>query len=143
MQLNHEKKSDKELQDTESKKGLTKKNRKYADIPGDTNRPRLYLCSKTCDSDNINAIYINSLKTKRRILVAQTPLPDTAADFIALAVQENCSCIVSIEAHLEKRKGIGFYFSGDDQTIEMGMVTVENPRDLFGKVTLNLVFGSV
>ncbi|XP_052761981.1 tyrosine-protein phosphatase non-receptor type 7-like [Mya arenaria] len=45
-----------------------------------------------------------SFKTKNRFLVAQTPLPDTVSDFLTLAVQENCSCIVNMEANLEKHE---------------------------------------
>ncbi|XP_052761983.1 receptor-type tyrosine-protein phosphatase epsilon-like [Mya arenaria] len=104
LQLNQEQKSDKELQATGRNRLLTIKNRKLADIPGDSNRPRLYLFLKPGESDYINAIYINSFKTKNRFLVAQTPLPDTVSDFITLAVQENCSCIISMEGHLDKHE---------------------------------------
>ncbi|XP_052763705.1 receptor-type tyrosine-protein phosphatase mu-like isoform X2 [Mya arenaria] len=115
MHLNHEQKSDSELQATERNRVMTKKNRKHADIPG--------------DSDYINAIYINSLMTKHRFLVAQTPLPDTVSDFIALALQENCSCIVSMEAHMAKHKGIGLYFPGDNQTMTTDKVSVRSTTD--------------
>ncbi|XP_052763406.1 uncharacterized protein LOC128205641 isoform X2 [Mya arenaria] len=128
MQLSHEKKSDRKLQAIAMNRLLTK-NRKHSDIPGDSNRPHLNPFLKTGESDYINAIYINSLKTKQRFLVAQTPLPDTVADFIALAVQENCSCIVSMEAHLEKHKGIGLYFPGDNQTMKKGKVSVRSITD--------------
>ncbi|XP_052761954.1 receptor-type tyrosine-protein phosphatase S-like [Mya arenaria] len=104
MQFTHKHKSDKELQATERNRFLTNKNRKHADIPGDSYRPRLYLFLKPGEPDYINAIYINSFKTKNRFLVAQTPLPDTVSDFLTLAVQENCSCIVSMEANLEKHE---------------------------------------
>ncbi|XP_052761802.1 receptor-type tyrosine-protein phosphatase T-like [Mya arenaria] len=70
-----------------------------------------------------------SLKTKDRFLVAQTPLPAIIADFIALAVQETCSCIVSMEAHLEKDKGIGLYFPVDNQTMKKGKVSVRSTTD--------------
>ncbi|XP_052787495.1 uncharacterized protein LOC128222499 isoform X2 [Mya arenaria] len=131
MEMVREQKSDKEVQATERNQLLTKKNRKHADIPGDCNRPRLYLCLQPGESDYINAIYIDNLKTKHRFLVAQTPLPDTVDDFIALAVQENCSCIVSMEAHLENHigKGIGLYFSGENQTMKAGMVSVRSTTD--------------
>ncbi|XP_052763633.1 receptor-type tyrosine-protein phosphatase mu-like isoform X2 [Mya arenaria] len=112
MQLHQEQKSDKELQATEKNRLLIKKNRKHADIPGDANRPRLYLFLNLGESDYINAIYINSFKTKNRFLVAQTPLPDTVSDFIALVIQENCSCIVSMET-----QGIGLYVPGDNQSL--------------------------
>ncbi|XP_052763960.1 receptor-type tyrosine-protein phosphatase kappa-like [Mya arenaria] len=126
LQLNQEQKSDKELQAMERNRLLTIKNRKLADIPGDLYRPRLYLFLKPGESDYINAIYINSFKTKNRFLVAQTPLPDTVSDFITLAVQENCSCIVSMEAYLEKHEGIGLYFPCDNQTMKKGMVSVRS-----------------
>ncbi|XP_052762867.1 receptor-type tyrosine-protein phosphatase kappa-like isoform X2 [Mya arenaria] len=130
LQLNQEQKSDKELQATGRNRLLTIKNRKLADIPGDSNRPRLYLFLKPGESDYINAIYINSLRTRNRFLVAQTPLPDTVSDFITLAVQENCSCIVSMEGHLEKHEGIGLYFPCDNRTLKKNMVSVRSSTAL-------------
>ncbi|XP_052762812.1 receptor-type tyrosine-protein phosphatase C-like [Mya arenaria] len=124
MQLNQERKSEQELQAMERNRLLTKKNRKYADIPGDSNRPRLYLFLKPGESDYINAIYINSFKTKDRFLVAQTPLADTVSDFVALAVQENCSCIVSMEA-----QGIGLYVPGDNLSMKKGVISIRSARD--------------
>ncbi|XP_052765420.1 receptor-type tyrosine-protein phosphatase S-like isoform X2 [Mya arenaria] len=124
MQLNQERKSEQELQAMERNRLLTKKNRKYADIPGDSNRPRLYLFLKPGESDYINAIYINSFKTKDRFLVAQTPLADTVSDFVALAVQENCSCIVSMEA-----QGIGLYVPGDNLSMKKGVISIRSAKD--------------
>ncbi|XP_052760752.1 tyrosine-protein phosphatase non-receptor type 20-like isoform X2 [Mya arenaria] len=118
MELSHEYKSDKDLKAIAMNRLLTKKNRKHADIPGDPNRPHLNMFLKTGESNYINAIYINSLKTKDRFLVAQTPMPTTIADFIALAVQETCSCI-----------GIGLYFPGDNQTMKKGKVSVRTTTD--------------
>ncbi|XP_052762195.1 receptor-type tyrosine-protein phosphatase kappa-like [Mya arenaria] len=117
MQLNQKQKSDGEV--TEKNWLLTNNNRNHAAIPGDSNRPRLYLFLKPGESDYINAIYIDSLKTKNRFLVAQTPLPDTVSDFIALAVQENCSCIVSMEA-----QGIGLYVPGDNLSTKKGVISI-------------------
>ncbi|XP_052763712.1 receptor-type tyrosine-protein phosphatase kappa-like [Mya arenaria] len=101
MQSDHEQKSDKELLATEKNRLLAKKYRKHTDIPGDSSRPHLNLLMKTDESEICD---IDSFKTKKRFLVAKTPLPDTVYDFIALAVQENCSCIVSMEASMEKNK---------------------------------------
>ncbi|XP_052765430.1 receptor-type tyrosine-protein phosphatase S-like [Mya arenaria] len=130
LQLIRVEKSDKELQATERNRLLTKKNRKHADIPGDSNRPRLFLFLKSGESDYINAIYIDSFKRKNRFLVAQTPLPNTVSDFTALAVQENCSCIVSMEARLEKHKGmVGLYFPGDNRTIKESFDSVPSNYD--------------
>ncbi|XP_052765396.1 receptor-type tyrosine-protein phosphatase epsilon-like isoform X1 [Mya arenaria] len=124
MQLNQEQKSDQELQAMERNRLLAKQNRKHADIPGDRNRPRLHLFLKTGESDYINAIYINSYKTKNRFLVAQTPLPDTVSDFITLAVQEKCSCIVSMET-----QGIGLYVPDDNISMKKGLVSILSTRD--------------
>ncbi|XP_052805472.1 receptor-type tyrosine-protein phosphatase S-like isoform X2 [Mya arenaria] len=104
MQLSHENMSDKELKATAMNRLMTKKNWKHSAVPGDSNEPQLNLVLRRSESDRINAIYINSLKTEHRFLVAQTPLPDAVADFIAFAVQENCSCIINMEAHLQKHK---------------------------------------
>ncbi|XP_052773554.1 receptor-type tyrosine-protein phosphatase S-like isoform X3 [Mya arenaria] len=78
--------------------------RANADIPGDENRPRLYLGLTTGASDYINAVYIHSFKEKNRFLVAQTPLPETVTDFLTLIVQENCSCVVSFEPDMDKQR---------------------------------------
>ncbi|XP_052761962.1 receptor-type tyrosine-protein phosphatase T-like [Mya arenaria] len=129
MQSDHEQKSDKELLATEKNRLLAKKYRKHTDIPGDSSRPHLNLLMKTDESENINAIYIDSFKTKNRFLVAKPPLPDTVYGFIALAVQENCSCIVSMEANLEKHKGLGIYFPGDNPTMKKGITSVQANTD--------------
>ncbi|XP_052763642.1 receptor-type tyrosine-protein phosphatase kappa-like isoform X3 [Mya arenaria] len=65
-----------------------------------------------------------SFKTKNRFLVAQTPLPDTVSDFIALVIQENCSCIVSMET-----QGIGLYVPGDNQSLMKGVISIFSTRD--------------
>ncbi|XP_052765028.1 receptor-type tyrosine-protein phosphatase kappa-like [Mya arenaria] len=126
LQSDHEKKSDKELLATKENRLLAKKYRKHTDMPGDSNRPHLNLLMKTDESDYINSIYIDSFKTKNRFLVAKTPLPDTVYDFIALTLQENCSCIVSMEANLEMHKGIGLYFPGDNQKMKAGIISVQS-----------------
>ncbi|XP_052764244.1 receptor-type tyrosine-protein phosphatase alpha-like isoform X2 [Mya arenaria] len=97
-----------------NKQRLTK-NRANTDIPGDENRPRLYLDLKPGATDYINATYMHSYRMKKRYLVAQTPLPETVIDFLTLAVQERCSCIVSFEADMDKQRNIGIYFSGPNQ----------------------------
>ncbi|XP_052762141.1 receptor-type tyrosine-protein phosphatase kappa-like [Mya arenaria] len=122
MQLNQKQKTDGEV--TEKNWLLTNNNRNHAAIPGDSNRPRLYLFLKPGESDYINAIYIDSFKTKNRFLVAQTPLPDTVSDFIALAVQENCSCIVSMEA-----QGIGLYVPGDNLSMKKSVISIFSTRE--------------
>ncbi|XP_052764503.1 protein draper-like isoform X2 [Mya arenaria] len=93
------------------------KNRARADIPGNENRPRLYLNLKPGASDYINAVYIHSFRMKKRYLVAQTPLPETVMDFLTLAVQERCSCIVSFEADMDKQKNIGIYYPAANQEV--------------------------
>ncbi|XP_052762197.1 receptor-type tyrosine-protein phosphatase S-like [Mya arenaria] len=122
MQLNQKQKSDGEV--TEKNWLLTNNNRNHAAIPGDSNRPRLYLFLKPGEYDYINAIYIDSFKTKNRFLVAQTPLPDTVSDFIALAVQGNCSCIVSMEA-----QGIGLYVPGDNLSMKKSVISIFSTRE--------------
>ncbi|WAR17667.1 TENX-like protein [Mya arenaria] len=58
-----------------------------------------------------------SFRMKKRYLVAQTPLPETVIDFLTLAVQERCSCIVSFEAYMDKQKNIGIYYPAANQEV--------------------------
>ena len=66
------------------------------------------ICNKdTCDVLN-NIIWlcctIQGLKTANRLLLAQTPLPATVDDFLLLALQERCSCIVNMDPEHTKHK---------------------------------------
>ncbi|XP_052221304.1 receptor-type tyrosine-protein phosphatase T-like [Dreissena polymorpha] len=100
------------------------KNRDGADIPGDENRPRLHLNLKPGASDYINAVYINSFRKAKQWILAQTPLPGTVNDFLTLALQENCSCIVGMEPDTEGDKTVGVYIAADNQIIKKGLFAV-------------------
>ncbi|XP_052224115.1 receptor-type tyrosine-protein phosphatase T-like [Dreissena polymorpha] len=102
----------------------TDKNRDGADIPGDDNRPRLHLNLKPGASDYINAVYINSYRKAKHWILAQTPLPGTVTDFLTLALQENCSCIVSMEPDKEGDKTVGVYIAADNQVMKKGLFAV-------------------
>ncbi|WAR17654.1 PTPRT-like protein, partial [Mya arenaria] len=76
---------------------------------------------KQIKGENFNE-YMNkhttrSFRMKKRYLVAQTPLPETVMDFLTLAVQERCSCIVSFEADMDKQKNIGIYYPAANQEV--------------------------
>ncbi|XP_052761503.1 uncharacterized protein LOC128204171 [Mya arenaria] len=118
-------------------------NRPSADVPGDVNRPRLFLYLKPGASDYINAIYIDSFTRKRRYLVAQTPLPSTLTDFFTLVMQENCSCIVNLEPDLDNNGDIGLYFPADNQVLSRGSFTVSSQKEaqpMFTKRTLKFEY---
>ncbi|XP_052762247.1 receptor-type tyrosine-protein phosphatase S-like [Mya arenaria] len=117
LQHTIETRSKDEIEAVERNKHHLSKNRANADIPGNENRPRLYLNLKPGASDYINAVYIHSFRMKKRYLVAQTPLPETVIDFLTLAVQERCSCIVSFEADMDKQKNIGIYYPAANQEV--------------------------
>ncbi|XP_052762244.1 receptor-type tyrosine-protein phosphatase mu-like [Mya arenaria] len=117
LQHTLETRSNDETEAVERNKQHRSKNRANADIPGNENRPRLYLNLKPGASDYINAVYIHSFRMKKRYLVAQTPLPETVIDFLTLAVQERCSCIVSFEAYMDKQKNIGIYYPAANQEV--------------------------
>ncbi|XP_052761570.1 receptor-type tyrosine-protein phosphatase kappa-like isoform X2 [Mya arenaria] len=104
------------------------KNRSGADIPGDEYRPRLYLGISNGDSDYVNAVFVHAFQAKRKYIVAQSPMPNTVQDFLNLAYQENCSCIVSFEQS-DGKKDIGEYYPADNQELKKGQLTISCGRD--------------
>ncbi|XP_053386933.1 uncharacterized protein LOC123542313 isoform X3 [Mercenaria mercenaria] len=124
-----EQSSDDEVDAVKRNQALRNKNRVGADIPGDRNRPKLYLERKLGSSDYINAVYVNSYTTINRYMVAQTPLPDTVVDFLTLIIQEKVACIVSMETDSVDDKTIGLYYPADNQTLKKGTFTVKSVRE--------------
>ncbi|WAR17660.1 PTN2-like protein, partial [Mya arenaria] len=100
LQHTIETRSKDEIEAVERNKHHLSKNRANADIPG-----KLPKWAKS------------SFRMKKRYLVAQTPLPETVIDFLTLAVQERCSCIVSFEADMDKQKNIGIYYPAANQEV--------------------------
>ncbi|XP_052765428.1 receptor-type tyrosine-protein phosphatase alpha-like [Mya arenaria] len=134
--------SNEEMIAVERHKAETKANRPHADIPGDKNRPRLYLNLKPGASDYINAVYIDSFTVKDRYLVCQTPLKETVSDFVTLVIQEQCSCVVSFESEMEKHRNVGLYYPADNQELVIGDITVRSHKvegkDYYQKRTLTI-----
>ncbi|WAR17936.1 PTPRV-like protein, partial [Mya arenaria] len=131
-QLQHtvETRSKDETEAVERNKQHLSKNRSNADIPGNENRPRLFLNLKPGASDYINAVYIHSFRMTKRYLVAQTPLPETVIDFLTIAVQERCSCIVSFEADMDKQRNIGIYYpAANQEVLKKGTFQVSSSRE--------------
>ncbi|XP_053399794.1 receptor-type tyrosine-protein phosphatase kappa-like [Mercenaria mercenaria] len=129
LQASVEQRSDDEIEAVKRNIAMRNKNRDGADIPGDRYRPKLYLDRNPGSSDFINAVYVNSHKAINRFLVAQTPLPDTVVDFLALIVQEKVSCIVSMEANAVDDKTVGTY-TVDNQQVKIGTFTVKTHQKL-------------
>ncbi|XP_052818032.1 multiple epidermal growth factor-like domains protein 10 [Mya arenaria] len=130
LQHTVETRSKNETEAVERNKQHLSKNRANADIPGNKNRPRLYLNLKPGSSDYINAVYIHSFRMKKRYLVAQTPLPETVSDFLTLAVQERCSCIVSFEVDMDKQRNIGIYYpAANQEVLEKGTFQISCSRE--------------
>ncbi|XP_052763015.1 multiple epidermal growth factor-like domains protein 10 isoform X3 [Mya arenaria] len=130
LQHTVEKRTKDEAIAVECNKQHLSKNRANADIPGNENRPRLYLHLKPGAADYINAVYIHSFRVKKRYLVAQTPLPETVIDFLTLVVQESCSCIVSFEADMDKQKNIGIYYpAANQEVLKQGTFQVSCSRE--------------
>ncbi|XP_052249756.1 receptor-type tyrosine-protein phosphatase kappa-like [Dreissena polymorpha] len=104
----------------------TDKNREGADVPGDEHRPKLYLNRKPGSTDYINAVFVNSFQKKNNYILAQTPLTNTVVDFLALLVQTNCACIVSLESANMNAvfKDIGVYLPADNQVLKNGIFNV-------------------
>ncbi|XP_052764640.1 receptor-type tyrosine-protein phosphatase kappa-like [Mya arenaria] len=120
--------TDDEIVAKERNKSEKGKNRSVADIPGDEYRPRLYLGIRHGDSDYVNAVFAHAFQAKRKYIVAQSPLPNTVQDFLTLAYQENCSCIVSFEQS-DGKKDIGEYYPADNQVLKKGQLSISCERD--------------
>ncbi|XP_052223932.1 uncharacterized protein LOC127839582 [Dreissena polymorpha] len=102
----------------------TDKNREGADVPGDENRPKLYLNRKPGSTDYVNAVYVNSFQKNNNYILAQTPLTNTVVDFLALLVQANCACIVSLESANMNAVDIGVYLPADNNVLQNGIFSV-------------------
>ncbi|XP_052764664.1 receptor-type tyrosine-protein phosphatase kappa-like isoform X2 [Mya arenaria] len=120
--------ADGEILAIERNKSETGKNRSGADIPGDEYRPRLYLGIRYGDSDYVNAVFVHAFQAKRKYIVAQSPMPNTVQDFLTLAYQEHCSCIVSFEQS-DGKKDIGEYYPADNQELNKGQLSISCGRD--------------
>ncbi|KAH3712252.1 hypothetical protein DPMN_071939 [Dreissena polymorpha] len=115
------------LEETEAVKrntNYTDKNRKGSDIPGDVHRPRLYLNQKPGASDYINAVYVNIFQDKHKYILAQSPLSNTVANFLALVVQTDCACIVNFESTSATRNDFGVYVPPDNKVLKKGIFNV-------------------
>ncbi|WAR16635.1 PTPRM-like protein [Mya arenaria] len=126
MQTVLEKSSDNEIQAIERNKSLKGKNRPFADVPGDRNRPSLSLDIQSGSSGYVNAVYIDSLKARNRFLVVQSPMKGTVIDFLTLLYQENCTCVISFEPPMakQKRQTIGLYYPADNKILKQGVFQV-------------------
>ncbi|XP_060603508.1 receptor-type tyrosine-protein phosphatase alpha-like, partial [Ruditapes philippinarum] len=128
LQASVEQRTDDEQEAVKRNKALVNKNRNGADIPGDRNRPRLFMAKTPGQSDYINAVYVNSFKNVNRFLIAQTPLTDTVEDFLKLIVQEKVSCVISMETMSSENKDSGIYCPVDNQTLRKGAFTIKTER---------------
>ncbi|XP_060565351.1 receptor-type tyrosine-protein phosphatase mu-like [Ruditapes philippinarum] len=104
------------------------KNRRGADIPGSRFSIFLHLNREGDESEYINAVYINSFKKKDHFIAAQSPLPSTVEDFLALIYQENCSCIVAMEDLNEPGMTVGVYLPEEKKTLTVGNFKVSCSR---------------
>ncbi|XP_052761652.1 receptor-type tyrosine-protein phosphatase kappa-like [Mya arenaria] len=120
--------TDDEIVAIERNKSEKVRNRSGADIPGDENRPRLYLGVRHGASDYVNAVFVHAFQANRKYILAQSPMPNTVQDFLTLAYQENCSCIVSFE-HSDGTKDMGEYYPADNQVLKKGQLSVACGRD--------------
>ncbi|KAL4216291.1 Protein tyrosine phosphatase [Mactra antiquata] len=102
----------------------TNKNRPGSDIPGNENRPRLYLNRSFNDPNYINAVYIDGFKRRNRFILAQTPLSSTLEDFVCLIYQDKCSCVVSVEATDNQQQDVGCYFPQENESVTFGSFVV-------------------
>ncbi|WAR16076.1 hypothetical protein MAR_030670 [Mya arenaria] len=69
-----------------------------------------------------------AFQANRKYILAQSPMPNTVQDFLTLAYQENCSCIVSFEQS-DGTKDMGEYNPADNQVLKKGQLSVACGRD--------------
>ncbi|WAR16104.1 PTPRS-like protein [Mya arenaria] len=69
-----------------------------------------------------------AFQAKQKYIVAQSPMPNTVQDFLTLAYQEHCSCIVSFEQS-DGKKDIGEYDPADNQVLKKGQLSILSERD--------------
>ncbi|XP_052783017.1 receptor-type tyrosine-protein phosphatase mu-like [Mya arenaria] len=126
MQTVLERPSDKEMHAVERNKRMKGKNRAFADIPGDHNRPCLFLDRTPGAAGYINAVYIDSLKEKDHFLVVQSPMKETVTDFLTLLFQENCTCVICFEPSTQeqKKQNVGLYYPAVNKILKQGMFQV-------------------
>ncbi|XP_052764662.1 cell death abnormality protein 1-like [Mya arenaria] len=77
--------TDDEIVAIERNKSEKGRNRSGADIPGDENRPRLYVGVRHGASDYVNAVFVHAFQANRKYILAQSPMPNTVQDFLTLA----------------------------------------------------------
>ncbi|CAD5119761.1 DgyrCDS8356 [Dimorphilus gyrociliatus] len=82
------------------------KNRFESIVPRDHHRPRL----RSSPNDYINAIYIDSHVRKRMMIVTQTPLSSTVADFWTLIFDESIEVIIAMNSTDYKEESCALYF---------------------------------
>ncbi|WAR16016.1 PTPRS-like protein, partial [Mya arenaria] len=103
--------TDDEILAIERNKSEKGKNRSGADIP-----------------DYVNAVFVHAFQAKRKYIIAQSPMSNTVQDFLTLAYQEHCSCIVSFEQS-DGKKDIGEYYPADNQELKKGQLSISCGRD--------------
>ncbi|WAR16066.1 PTPRT-like protein, partial [Mya arenaria] len=69
-----------------------------------------------------------AFQAKRKYIIAQSPMSNTVQDFLTLAYQEHCSCIVSFEQS-DGKKDIGEYYPADNQELKKGQLSISCGRD--------------
>ncbi|WAR11909.1 LAR-like protein [Mya arenaria] len=61
---------------------------------------------------------------------ANADIPETVSDFLTLAVQERCSCIVSFEVDMDKQRNIGIYYpAANQEVLEKGTFQISCSRE--------------
>ncbi|CAH1268400.1 PTPRT [Branchiostoma lanceolatum] len=102
-----------------------RKNRDQNVLPVDLQRAVLST-EYANQSDYINAMYLDSYKTRSAFIVTQTPLPDTVADFWQMVYEHGAQTIVMMNTLRKKDKDMVQYWPDEEGgAIEYGPIRVE------------------
>ncbi|XP_064605808.1 receptor-type tyrosine-protein phosphatase kappa-like, partial [Liolophura sinensis] len=107
------------------------KNRSDRILAADTCRP--YLSTPVPNGNNyINAVYLPALKSKRGLIITQTPLPDTVLDFWRLVYDHDITVIVMIDLVEPDDTDFGVYWPAEGKLFDPFVVQVKDKEEFEG-----------
>ncbi|XP_064604299.1 receptor-type tyrosine-protein phosphatase kappa-like [Liolophura sinensis] len=107
------------------------KNRSDRILAADTCRP--YLSTPVPDGNNyINAVYLPTFKSKRGLIITQTPLPGTVLDFWRLVYDHGITVIVTIDLVERDDKDLGIYWPLQGKHFDPFVVKVKDKQECEG-----------
>ncbi|XP_064605803.1 receptor-type tyrosine-protein phosphatase kappa-like [Liolophura sinensis] len=107
------------------------KNRSDRILAADTCRP--YLSTPVPEGNNyINAVYLPTFKSRRGLIITQTPLPSTDLDFWRLVYDHGITVIVMIDLVERDDKDLGIYWPLQGKHFDPFVVKVKDKQECEG-----------